>query len=327
MSNFILFLSTADIPACQMPFVLQIIYFGKLLFNIVQILLPICLIIYMLIDFSKCVINGDEASQSKIVKLSFKRMLYAILIYLVPYIVSITMSIISTMVPDYNLCITNATPENIETFVAQYEDALEKEETKKKEAWAQNLSNKFVPPNYISSDFYNSETNLKQCGAASSWANYPISCAQNRSDATICTSGCGYVAYTMVVRDFGYVDVTPDQIVDIACNEANHKTSAASSELLTGDVLNKKFGLSARYINESQIEDSLKNGDSLIILIPGHWISILGINSDNTLIVGDSYFKQFGSNGVYTVDTLKKATTADFRSPYKWSAILAYSKK
>ena len=157
------------------------------------------------------------------------------------------------------------------------------------------------------------------------WANYPIACATNRNDATICSSGCGYVAYTMVVRSFGYMNVTPDQIVDIACNEAGHKNSAASASLLTGEILNNKFGLKGGWIKKKDAEQALRDGKKLIILMPGHWISVLGINPDGTVIVGDSFFG-FAGNNEYTIDTLYDAT-ANYREPYGWNAVLAYSEK
>jgi len=332
MEDLIYFFSTSDIPVCQIPFVLQIIYFGKILIKIVQILLPIILILYMLFDFSKCIISGDDSECSKIVKHSFKRILYAVIVYAVPYVVSVFASVLSDFVPDYSMCITNATAENIKIFTVQYENEEKKEEEERRELWKQNLSNKFSVnsrPEYIvsstTSDFYYSEENLKQCDN-SPWSSYPIKCAQNRNDGTICSSGCGYVAYTMVVRNFGYTDVTPDQIVDVACNEYGHTNSAASWDLLRSSVLNDKFGLTTRIITKDQIVDSLKQGNALIVLIPGHYISLLGINEDGTLIVGDSAFKQFASNSVYNVDSLYNAT-ANFREPYGWFGVVEYSKK
>ena len=43
--------TTADIPVCQLPTVLEVIYFGKLLINVVRLLLPIGLIIFCMFDF------------------------------------------------------------------------------------------------------------------------------------------------------------------------------------------------------------------------------------------------------------------------------------
>ena len=257
MDKFILFLSSSSFSTCETPAILQIIYFGKLLFNIVHILLPIALIIYMMFDFFKCLIIGDESKQRSVVKLSLKRIMYAVIVYAVPYIISIFAELMSDFIPDYNSCLLNATPEKIEYYSAQYDAAERMEEERSqqnKQQWKEDLRNKFETPDYPTTNFFKSSVNLKQ--GSGPWAKYPIACAKNRSDATIKTSGCGYVAYTMVVRHFGFSDVTPDQIVDIACNEYNYNYSAASHSLLTSKTLNERYGLTAKKIKKSEIEDA-----------------------------------------------------------------------
>lgn len=320
MENLILFLSTSDIPVCQTPVVLQIIYFGKILINIVHMILPIGLIIYMMIDFSKCLLNGDESSQTKIVKLSFKRILYAVIVYTVPYIVSVFATVLSDFVPDYNSCITNATPEKIDVFTSQYEAAREKEEQERIELWKQNMSHKF---NYTKIEFSNDYENFSQYD--SRWKNYPLC----REKSTIGSAGCGYVAYTMVLRSFGYKNVMPEQIVDIVCDiyadntskfkQTGYSGSGLSAGVLTSTELNDRFNVEGKWISKSSVASALREGKSIIVLMPGHWISILDINENGYLLVGDSAFG-FNSKYKYTVDTLYEATN-------KWEAVLAFTKK
>lgn len=333
MNGIIYFMNTSDIPVCQVPAVLQIIYFAKLIFNIIHILLPIGLIIYMMFDFSKCLISGDESTQTKIVKLSFKRIMYAIIVYAVPYIIVVFAAIFSDFASDYNLCITNATPENIEIFTAQYEAAREKEEAERRQKWM----DKFPPSSYDKASFGKDYENLRQCSG--DWSSHPVCMAGK----TICSSGCGYVAYTMVLRSFGYKNITPDQIVDIACNEYGYTYSAASINFLTSDLLNNRYNLDVEVIaNDTyvsnpdygkkylgEVEKALKSGKSLIVLQPGHYLSILGINNDGTIIVGDSG-RIFASTDKYTIESFYNATKDqynDCETACGWSIIIAYSKK
>lgn len=337
MTDSIYFINIFEIPTCQIPFVLKIIYFCKIIFNIIHIVIPIGLILYMMFDFSKCLIDGNESSQSKIVKVSFKRILYASIVYVVPYIVGIFATVMSDFVPDYNLCITNATAENIEVFIAQYEDAKQRAAEERREKWMNKIRDKFPPSNYDDDGFGENYENLRQCSG--SWSSYPV-CMQGK---TICSSGCGYVAYTMVLRSFGFKNATPNQIVDIACNDYGYTYSAASIDFLTSDLLNNKYGLKAEIIaNDSnisnpdygkkylgEVEKALENGKSLIILQPGHYLSILGINNDGTIIVGDSG-RIFASTDKYTVESLYDATKDqynDCETACGWTIIVAYSKK
>ena len=326
MDNFVLFLSTADIPACQMPTVLQLIYFGKIILNIVHIILPICLIIFMMVDFGMCVITGDDSKQGKIVKNSFKRIFYAIIVYIVPYIVSLCMSLLADFVPDYSLCITNATPENIAIFTAKYDEELKKERAERKETWMNSTSQKF---NYTKTQFASNYDNLYQFD--SRWEKYPLC----KEGSTVRNAGCGYVSYTMVLRSLGYKNVTPEEIVDVICGEYEkdpskyHKTgyegSGLSAGVLISPELNDRYDLTGRRISYNDIEDELRKGNSIIVLMPGHWISILDINEDGNLLVGDSAFG-FGTAYNYNLKTLYNATAND-REPKGWHAVLSFSKK
>ena len=63
--------------------------------NIIKIGIPILLIIFGMIDFAKTMITKDESEQKKASKLLFKRFLYAVGVFSVVWIVTLTLSIIS----------------------------------------------------------------------------------------------------------------------------------------------------------------------------------------------------------------------------------------
>ena len=114
------------LDACQHPGILRIIYFGSLLIDIVFTLVPIGLIVMMMIDFSKAVISGDEKA-AKNTKIVVKRIVYAMIVFCVPWIVEAFMSLLDSVgfSVDYQECITNARSGDFD-----YYDKLLKEENK-----------------------------------------------------------------------------------------------------------------------------------------------------------------------------------------------------
>lgn len=97
--------------ACTNPDVLKVIYFFLIIIDIVKIVIPIGLIVISLIDFSKSVISSDEKVQKKSVSLFVKRLISAILVFAVPWIIEVLMVTIgNTMGEEVNFtdCIENA---------------------------------------------------------------------------------------------------------------------------------------------------------------------------------------------------------------------------
>ena len=77
------------ILVCESSGLLKILAFLKIIMNIVFVVAPIGLIIMVSIDFAKAVISGDAEAQRKSLELGFNRILYAVLLFAVPYIVSL----------------------------------------------------------------------------------------------------------------------------------------------------------------------------------------------------------------------------------------------
>ena len=113
------------LEACQHPGILRVLYFATLLLDIVFVLVPIGLIVMLMIDFSKAVVSGDEKA-SKSTKLVGKRILYAILIFSVPWIVNLLMDFLDSagLHNSYITCLENAKSKNFD----YYDELLEIEE-------------------------------------------------------------------------------------------------------------------------------------------------------------------------------------------------------
>lgn len=105
---------------CENPDVLRVIFFGKEIINIVKIVIPIALIIFGMIGFTKAVISSDEKVNKKNISLFFKRILNAILVFTVPWIVELFIVTIGDIVGEVNYtdCLQNVTADKIAEFDA-----------------------------------------------------------------------------------------------------------------------------------------------------------------------------------------------------------------
>lgn len=106
--------------ACTNVGVLKVIYFIKLLLNIAFIAVPIGLIVFGLIDFSKSVASGDEKDSKKNLNLFIKRLVYGALVFCVPWIVSMVMHLLGGLTEDVNWtdCYNNANKD----YIKEYEE-------------------------------------------------------------------------------------------------------------------------------------------------------------------------------------------------------------
>lgn len=105
--------------ACTNPDILRVIWFFLMLIDIVKIIIPIALIVLGIIDFSKAAITSDEKVQQKTGKLFAKRLLYAVLVFTIPWLVEVLMVTLGNImgkegVVNFTDCIENANSESIE---------------------------------------------------------------------------------------------------------------------------------------------------------------------------------------------------------------------
>ena len=110
--------------ACTNPDILRVIYFGKLIVDIVKIIIPIGLIIIGMVDFSKSVVTSDDGTQKKNMKLFVKRIVFAVLVFAVPWIVEVLMINLGNLTDGVNFtdCLENANSEKIEALEKKTEE-------------------------------------------------------------------------------------------------------------------------------------------------------------------------------------------------------------
>lgn len=104
--------------ACENPEILRVFFFFNLILNIVKIVVPIGLIVMGLIDFSRALTSNDESTQKKSTKLFIKRVIMAVLVFFVPWIVETLIIGLGNLADGVNFtdCLENATKEKIESL-------------------------------------------------------------------------------------------------------------------------------------------------------------------------------------------------------------------
>ena len=111
------------IHACTNPDVLKLIYFFLMILNIAKIAVPIALIVLGIFDFSKSIVSGDENTQKQTFKKFFNRILCAILIFALPWVLQVLMVTLGNaeVVKEVNYtdCLENANMDCIDALEGQ----------------------------------------------------------------------------------------------------------------------------------------------------------------------------------------------------------------
>ena len=118
---------------CEIPDVLRVIYFIKILLNIIKFVVPICLIIMVSLDFGKGVISGEKKT-GEILKLCSNKLIAAVVIFLIPTIVNFVLGFVDKTT-SYESCWANANIGTINSYQVLWDEAVakQKEEEKKKQ--------------------------------------------------------------------------------------------------------------------------------------------------------------------------------------------------
>ena len=107
-----MFLYFLSIDACENVNVLKVYYYVKELLNIIFFLIPVALILMVTIDFAKNVISKDEEAMKANTSLGLKRIIYAVVIFLIPFVVRMAINSFVDSEVGYGKCL-NATLETI----------------------------------------------------------------------------------------------------------------------------------------------------------------------------------------------------------------------
>lgn len=123
---------------CNDNAVFSIIYILKQILQVVFLLVPIILIVLVLIDIAKNVVAGKEDDMKKNKNIAIKRVIYAIVIFLVPAIVNLFMHVLYNIVDgsshqSFLSCWEHATLNNVKQCNEEALENEKKEDEKKKQ--------------------------------------------------------------------------------------------------------------------------------------------------------------------------------------------------
>ncbi len=98
---------------CEQPDVLQIIRIIRVIMQIICIVIPICVFVFVTIDFVKNVVASSDKDMEVNKKLAIKRIIMGVAVFLVPTIVMAVNNLLGSLGVDYAACLTNATKDGI----------------------------------------------------------------------------------------------------------------------------------------------------------------------------------------------------------------------
>lgn len=75
--------------------VMGVIYYAKLIVRVLQVAVPIGLIIWGTLDIGKAVIAGDEKKIKEAQKPFVKRVIAAVIVFLIPWLVNLILGLVS----------------------------------------------------------------------------------------------------------------------------------------------------------------------------------------------------------------------------------------
>ena len=85
---------------CSTPLVNAIITGTKVVFSLIQWGIPLVLIILCTIDMFKAMASGDEKKTKEVQSVSIRRLIYAVVAFLIPFIIDLVFGFIGNVVAD-----------------------------------------------------------------------------------------------------------------------------------------------------------------------------------------------------------------------------------
>lgn len=107
-----LFLDTVTGFSCGGAEVLRVLKFVFMLIDLILFIVPMGLIVMVMVDFMKNVIAGKEDEMKKNASVAIKRIGFAAVLFLIPYIVGFVISLLGSLGVDYATCIKIAEEED-----------------------------------------------------------------------------------------------------------------------------------------------------------------------------------------------------------------------
>ena len=288
----------------------------RTIIEFIKVGVPILLILIGSIDFFKAVI-GDDKELNKATKKFTSRCISAVSVFFVILLVQLLLKMLglgssgmmecfTCFTSDGSYCATyevakvdytseiEAANKKREELAAKREEIRKKKEEEAKKQQQQQQQGTDIPPggtkeiaNALGLPYYN------QCD--SRWKNiqYDIGGGPNGTPATLCSSSCGYTSLSMVVAGLTKdSSINPYTMVKFLRGIKDGELTkrgygAASFDEITSKKLST-YGIKATVISPSNIMKNLQAGKPVVILVPGHYMT-LSISTSGKVVLLDPY--------------------------------------
>ncbi len=296
--------------ACNDVGVLRVILFLKTLLQYVFTLVPVAAVLWLTIDMTKNVFSQDADTQRKNLGMFVRRCIYLIIVFLIPTIVNLTLSLFAEDIDtsEYSKCM-NVTSESIKVLLKKNKDECNLDNYEWDEINGHCVfvgESSVLPEDFtvidvnpkadvtespggirrLNRSFPNSKssTMMEYTQGDERWA-YDGFCDDNVTN--MASSGCGAAAFAMIVTGYGNdPNATPKTIRDYVCNNGLHRNYGLGTDPIHSEKLVGHFGMKAEVLwervyskNYSQeranlIKEAVDQGYGVIIDIPNHWVAV-----------------------------------------------------
>ena len=186
--------------------ILGVVYFIRELLKIALILIPICLIVMLSLDFAKGVISFDENNNKKITDHVIRRVIYTIIIFLIPSTIYGVLNVLGLSVQDSYSCwnyvndtdvdtvkeITEARDQALAAQVEKKQEALDELTKKKMSAIAESQTTRIPTNNGTGSNIISGNG---QKVRLTYYDGYNLGCGLTKSSSKISQNSQGWYTY------------------------------------------------------------------------------------------------------------------------------------
>ena len=328
MKSILLFLVYNE-GACENIAFLKTILFVKKILEVVFIIVPMALMVMISFDFFKSVIASKEDAMKKNLNIVLKRTIFVVALFLVPTITNVMIDYV-TEFTSYNDC-WNVDEKYIDKQVKINKDKCNSSENYE---WNENNSSCVRKANPVQwKDKIDDEVvkrKLIASSSSSSGSSAGDMVAYKQTDysgtkfcsgkKTVESSGCGAVALATVASTLVSDGYDPSYVSSWLCNNGHGGGALGYNWFNEGTSASKKieekFGIKSTTLfsggdsfsksKKDKILSSVKAGKPVILLIPGHYITV-GTHSNCDVNTGHVYAYNFYSRtGCYTMDDLAR---------------------
>lgn len=184
----LIFLTVDCLNDCGGADILKVIKFVFILLDLILFIVPVGLIIMVMIDFAKNVMAGKVDDMKKNANIAIKRIMYCVVLFLVPTIVNFVISLVSDAGVTAASCIELATADDTDFSLCDVDSEMLEEE--KYSCYVCKTSDIYVWDNEKPADDFNGCTSGYRSDSARMTED---SCKVKSSSCWKCRDGSGYV--------------------------------------------------------------------------------------------------------------------------------------